>query len=141
MALLPEGKTHQDGNSKGTCTQRSVSHRSIDHRSTSHRPFAQWTRRHFRTTGHGSPATSQMGITQEFSSQSITCHQPSSRWSLDLENINTGEINIHQSTDHRSQVIRIYINLHLAKLMPWAWSSLIIIITQKSFITRGTGLQ
>ena len=42
-------------------------------------------------------------------------------------------------TDHRSS--EFYINLHLEKLMPWAWSSLIIIIiTQKSFITPGTGL-
>ena len=31
-----------------------------------------------------------MGITQ-FSSQSVTGHQPSSHWSLDLENLNTGE--------------------------------------------------
>ena len=53
------GKTHQGGNSKGTCTQRSISplatgHRSIDHQSTSLWPFAQWTRRHFRTTSHRS---------------------------------------------------------------------------------------
>ena len=43
-------------------------------------------------TGHRSSlATGQMSITQEFSSQSMTSHQPSSHWSLDLENLNTGE--------------------------------------------------
>ena len=96
------GKTHQGGNFKGTCTQRSVSppatgHRSVDHRSTSHLPFALWTRIHFRTAAHRSLATRQIGITQGFSSQSITSHWPSSHQSLDLENNNTGEVSIHQT--------------------------------------------
>ena len=100
---------------------------------TSHQPLAQWTRRHLRpvtghwslpVTSHRSPATGQMGITQEFSSQSITGQWPSSYRSLDLENINTGKSIF---TGQRSPVIEIYINLQLGKLMPWAWSSLIII--------------
>ena len=146
------GRTHPGGNSKGTFTQRSVStghrppatgRRSTSHRSTGHRPFAQWTRRHHRFAGHWPPAighwsmaTGQMGITQEISCQSITGHRSSSHRSLDLENINTGENQYspatgHWSTGHRSLVIRLYINLHLVGLMPWAWSSLII--TQKEF--------
>ena len=83
----------------GVCPP-ATGHRSIDPRSSSHRPIAQWTRRHHGSatdhhrslaTDHGSPATVQMGITQEISSQSMTGHRPSSLRSLDLENLNTGE--------------------------------------------------
>ena len=42
-----------------------------------------------------------MGITQEFSSQSITCHRPSSHRSLDLENLNTGENQYSPATGQR----------------------------------------
>ena len=45
--------------------------------------------------------------------------------------IGQGKANIHWSTGHQPAVIRLYINLHLVRLMPWAWSSLII--TQKEF--------
>ena len=53
-------------------------------------------------TSHQSLATGQMGITQEFSSQSITVHWPSSHRSLDLENINTEESQYSPATGHRS---------------------------------------
>ena len=62
-------------------------------------------------TGHGSLTTGQMGSIQEFSSQSISGQRPSCHRSLDLENIYTGEVNIH-----RSPVIWLYINLHLWNL-------------------------
>ena len=78
MALLPEGKTHQDGNSKGTCTQRSVSHRSIyqppaicpmdkktfqNDRSqvTSHQSNGHYTRI-FKSVNHLSPAIQPLVI-------------------------------------------------------------------------------
>ena len=101
------GKTHKGGNSKGWCPLGSISppatndrHRATDHRASSYRQIAQWTRRRHRpasnhhraqVTGHGSPATVQMGITHEISSQSMTDHRPSSLRSLDLENLNTGK--------------------------------------------------
>ena len=123
------GRTQPGGNSKGTCTKRSV---STSHLSPVNRPFAPWTRRHHRpATGHWPPVTGQIGITHDRSSQSNTSHWPSSHRSLNLENINTGESQYspaigHRSTSHQLQVIRLYTNLRLAILMPWAWSSLII---------------
>ena len=76
----------------------------------------------------------------------VTSHQPWVKWALH-KNIQVsqslvtgypatghwtqGKVNIRQSTGHQSPVIRLYINLHLVRLMPWAWSSLII--TQKEF--------
>ena len=106
---------------------KSTGQPATGHQSTSHRPFAQWTRKHHR------PANDQMGIAQEFSSQSVTGHRPSSHRSLDRKYQHGGKsiFTSHQSTSHRSPVIRLYINLHLVRLMPWAWSSLII--TQKEF--------
>ena len=66
---------------------------------SSHQAFAQWTRRHHRpATDHQPPVTGQMGIIQEFSSQSTTGCQPSSHWSLDLQNINTGESQYSSAT-------------------------------------------
>ena len=87
-------------------------HGSIDHRSSSHRPIPQPT-----ITGHGSPATVQMSITHEISSQSMTSHRPSCLRSLDLENLNTGEnlyspVTSQLATDHWSA------DLQLVKLMP-----------------------
>ena len=81
------------------------------------RPWAisPWTRRHHR------PATGQMGITQEFSSQSITSHRPSSHRSLDLENINTGE---SQYSPVSGQLVMGHQTLYqptFSELMPWAW--------------------
>ena len=69
MALLPGG-----GNQGYLYPEECE---STGHRSTGNQPFAQRTKRHHR------PVTGQMGITQEFSSQSITGHRPSSHWSLD----------------------------------------------------------
>ena len=43
-----------------------------------------------------------MGIAQEFSSQSMTGHQPSSHRSLDLENLNTGENHYSLVTGHQT---------------------------------------
>ena len=81
LGAAARGRTHPGGNSKRTCTQRSV---STGHRSTAHRPFAHWTRRHHRpVTGHQSPVTALMGITHGSSSQSIIGHRPSSHRSLD----------------------------------------------------------
>ena len=91
MALLPGGRTHQGGNSKGICTQRSVNPLA-----TGQPAIPPCTRRHI------SPAIGQMGITQEFSSQSITGHLPSSDWSL--ENITTGESQYTPATCHWSSV-------------------------------------
>ena len=85
--------------------------KSIGHRSTFNQPPAI----HPMDKKNHRLATGQMGIIQEFSSQTITGHWPSNHRSLDLENINTGEVNIH-----RSPVIRLYINLHLVRVMPWA---------------------
>ena len=147
MGTLPH-MALQGGSSKGTCTQRSVSppasgHESIDHRSTSDQPFAQWTRRHFRTAGHRPLVTSHLSnghYTRIF--KSVNHRSPAIqplviglRKYQHRGSVFTG----HQSTRYWSLVIRIYINLHLVKLMPWA-CSLIIIVTQKSFIIPGIGL-
>ena len=90
-------KTHQGGNSKGTCTQRSVSPPVTVNQPPVNQPpvnqppaISPMDKKTFQNGR--SLATGQMGITQ-FSSQSITGHRPSSHWSL--ENINTGEVNIH----------------------------------------------
>ena len=48
------------------------------------------------------PVTGQMGITHGSSSQSITSHWPSSHWSLDLQNINTGESQFSPATGHQT---------------------------------------
>ena len=91
-----QGRTHPSGNSKGTCTQRSIS------------PLV----------------TGQPGLTQNISRQSITGLR-----SLDLENIKSRGKSVftsHLSPVNGPPVIRLYINLHLVILMPWAWSSLLI---------------
>ena len=82
-----------------------------------------------------------MGITQEFSSRSITGHRPSSHWSLDLENINTGEVNIHWSpvnrppvTGHQTLYQPTFSETH-AMGMEFTNNN-----SKKSFITPGTGL-
>ena len=65
------GKTHQGGNSKGTCTQRSVSQPVTGQAATGHSPNGQ------ENITDRSLATSQMGIIQKFSRQSrqsITGH-------------------------------------------------------------------
>ena len=98
------GRTHPGGNSKGTCTQSSM---STGHQSTAHRSITHWTRRHHRLATSHRPTGH---YTEYFKSVN---HQSSSHQSLDLENINPGE-------SHRPPVIRLYINLHLVILMPWA---------------------
>ena len=83
-----------------------------------------------------------MGITQEFSSQSITGHQPSSHRSLDLENINTGEVIIHHLpvtsqpiTGHQNLYQPTFSETH-AMGMEFSNND----NPKKSFITPGTGL-
>ena len=116
------GRTHPSGNSKGTCTQRSVStgHRSTDHRlpaihpvdmkksQTGHRPLDKWA----------------LYKNFQVSQSPVTGLPATGHWTLKIST--QGNVSIY-----RSPVIRLYINLHLVRLKPWAWSSLII--TQKEF--------
>ena len=125
-----QGRTHPGGNSKGICTQRSVSppvtgQPATSQTTTGHSPSGQ------ETITDRSLATCQMGIIQEFSSQSITGHRPSSHQSLDRKYQHRGKsiFTGHWSPVYPPPVIRLFINLHLVRLMPWAWNSLII--TQK----------
>ena len=60
-------------------------------------------------TSHGSQIAGhrplvKWALHKNFLSQSITGQQPSSHRSLDLENVNTGEVSIHQSSVSRSPV-------------------------------------
>ena len=110
MARLPGGRPIKVATPRvrvpsGECPP-ATGHRATDHRASSYRPIVQWTKRchgpatdqhRAQVTDHGSPATGQMGMTHEISSQSMTGHRPSSLRSLDLENLNTGELIF---TDH-----------------------------------------
>ena len=119
-----ERRTHPGGNSKGTCTQRSVTPPTTGHQSTGHRPLAQLTRRHRLVTSHWSNGH-YTRIFKSVSHRSPAIHPPV----IGLREYQHRGKSIY--TGHLSPVIRLYINLHLLRLMPWAWSSLII--TQKEF--------
>ena len=91
--LAARGKTHQGGNSKGTCTQRSVSPPATCQPATGHSPNGQ------EDITDRPPVTSQMGIIQEFSLESVN-HQ-----SLAIQPpVITGEINIYRSLVNRPPV-------------------------------------
>ena len=60
-----------------------------------------------RVIDYWSLTAGQMGIIQEFSSQSISGQQPSCHLSLDLENIYTGVVNIHSPYDFISTCIYV----------------------------------
>ena len=111
MALLPGGRpikvaTPRVFVPRGVCPP-ATGHWSSDHRSTSCRPFAQWTRRHHRTavTGHWSNGH-YTRIFKSVNHRSPAIQPPV----IGLENINTGEVNIHRSTGHwSSEFISTYI--------------------------------
>ena len=114
MALLPRVGPIQVA-TKGTCTQRSMS------------PPAT-----------GQITTGQEDITDQSSvnkvlhrilqvSQSLVTGHPATgiglkKYSPKGKSIFTS----HWSTGHRPPVVRLYTNLYLVIIMPWAWSSLLI---------------
>ena len=105
---------------------------AINHRASSHPPIAQRTRRRHRpatdydrsaATGHGSPATVQMGITWDFQSvndRSLTIQPP-------VIGVRKSQyrgkfiFTVHQSPVNRPMATgqqTFYINLQLVELMP-----------------------
>ena len=74
-----------------------------------------WSNTHW--TCKKTSQTSQQGITQNVTSQSITGHRPSSHWSLDLENIHPGErqyspVNQPPVTGHQTLYQSVFSDTH-----------------------------
>ena len=104
---VARGRTHPGGNSKGTCTQRSVSPPPTGQPAISQPAI-------------GNSPNGQEDIAQEFqvSQSPVTGHPATGRWTYKYQHRGKSIF-----TSHLSLVIRLYINLHLVRLMPWAWST------------------